>query len=273
MVSIDSGAMKGFTLSMIVVACMVVTSCGDRGIPMQAVESESPSSEVVVQSPEAVQSSPAPKVQPRGALVASLPEHEVYMYGEESVGVTLQVGDRSRHFDWVYMTPRQIEPVMEVNDYDGDGEDELSIVLYVGSGTGISIEELHIIELNEATLEDHVFDNSVEQVSSKVSFNVEMDNGGIPTGEIRIDSDVYPIEFPLYNEEEQGKIYEQLIFGSIIGFYTVEGQLKARFGAGVHYEQWVMPEYIGDIIADVTYEGGAFRMSNYTFEPDVSITN
>src|SRR5690606_12875343 len=101
-------------------------------------------------------------------------------------------------------------------------------ILYVGSGTGISVEELHIIEWNGASLEDHVFDNSVELVSGKVSLDVVLDNG-IPSGEIRIDSDKYPIEFPLYDENDQGKIHEQLFFGNIIGFYTEERQLKARF--------------------------------------------
>jgi hypothetical protein len=36
-----------------------------------------------------------------------------------------------------------------LSDFDADGKDELSIILYRGSGTGISIEELHVVEISK----------------------------------------------------------------------------------------------------------------------------
>ena len=55
-------------------------------------------------------------------------------------------GDSLAEFDWDFLTPRSILPRMECFDVDGDWEDELVVICYVGSGTGVSVEELHILE-------------------------------------------------------------------------------------------------------------------------------
>ena len=54
--------------------------------------------------------------------------------------------DSLAEFDWLYLTPRQILPRLFCFDIDGDWEDELAVICYVGSGTGVSVEELHILE-------------------------------------------------------------------------------------------------------------------------------
>jgi hypothetical protein len=259
--SIVSGKMKLLTLSMIVGTSMLVTACGERKLTTQA--QESPPA-VQIQSPEATQSAPASEEQPAKTMIASIPEHEIYLYREgiegSSSGVTLQVGDRSQHFDWLFRNT----PDLEVQDYDGDGKDELSIVMFVNWGTGVGIDDLHIIELSEATLEDHVFDHSFDEVSRKVSFSIDSKpDQGVVSGTFKIASDVYPIEIPFYNEKEQGKLTEQLNFHDVISFDTEGGHLKAKFGVGLTYENRGSSDYIGNVIADVTYQDGTFTLSNY----------
>lgn len=73
-------------------------------------------------------------------------------------------GDILAEFDWVFMTPRTIPPRMACFDADGDFEDELVVICYVGSGTGVSIEELHILERGpEGTLTAYTFPESLWQ--------------------------------------------------------------------------------------------------------------
>ena len=65
-------------------------------------------------------------------------------------------------FDWLYLTPRRIPPWMDCFDADGDGENELIIVCYVGSGTNTSFYELHILEKNpDGTLTAYAFPESL----------------------------------------------------------------------------------------------------------------
>ena len=47
-------------------------------------------------------------------------------------------------------------PRLRQVDADGDGAEELAVVCCYGSGTGVSIEQLHIVEKNEdGTLTDY----------------------------------------------------------------------------------------------------------------------
>ena len=73
-------------------------------------------------------------------------------------------GDILAEFDWVFMTPRTIPPRMACFDADGDFEDELIVICYAGSGTGVSIEELHILEKgSDETLTAYTFPESLWQ--------------------------------------------------------------------------------------------------------------
>ena len=49
-------------------------------------------------------------------------------------------------------------------DLDGDGKDELIVLTYVGSGTGVSIYDLHVLEKNpDGTLTDYAMPGSLWQ--------------------------------------------------------------------------------------------------------------
>ena len=73
-------------------------------------------------------------------------------------------GDSLAEFDWDFLTPRTILPRMDCFDADGDWEDELIVICYTGSGTGVSIEELHILEKGpDGTLTDYAFPESIWQ--------------------------------------------------------------------------------------------------------------
>ena len=95
-------------------------------------------------------------------LLAELPEQDVALYGvRDHRGddrALLRWEDSLAEFDWNFGGPLIVEPRLWCWDADDDGQDEVVLVNHVGSGTGVSIEELHIVEKNEdGTLADYAF--------------------------------------------------------------------------------------------------------------------
>lgn len=90
-----------------------------------------------------------------------------YTEGERQTAL-IRWGDSLAEFDWDFLTPRRFLPRMACFDIDGDQEDELMVLCYTGSGTGVSIYDLHILEKNpDGNLTDYAMPESLwrEQVS------------------------------------------------------------------------------------------------------------
>ena len=90
------------------------------------------------------------------ALLARTEDAALYGLAVGESRLLLRWGDTLAEFDWPYQTPRTVAPRLWQVDADGDGAEELAAVCYSGSGTGVSIEQLHIVEKNEdGTLTDY----------------------------------------------------------------------------------------------------------------------
>ncbi len=93
------------------------------------------------------------------ALLARTKDGSAALYAlpdeDRNGGVLLRWGDTLEEFSWVYATPRSIPPQLWLRDMDADGEDELVVSCYVVSGTGVSVEQLHVVERDaDGTLTD-----------------------------------------------------------------------------------------------------------------------
>lgn len=61
-------------------------------------------------------------------------------------------------FEQSWITPRSILPTAVYSDFDGDGEKELAVSYYVGSGTGVSVAELVFYEIRDGHFESRPYD-------------------------------------------------------------------------------------------------------------------
>lgn len=75
-------------------------------------------------------------------------------------------------FEQDWFTPRRIEPSFNYDDFDGDGADELAAIYYVGSGTGVSIEELVFYELRDGNFKVYAYD-PVSFLESSVEADID----------------------------------------------------------------------------------------------------
>jgi hypothetical protein len=205
-------------------------------------------------------------------LLAAIPEKDTYLYAAKTIdGVILRVKDTACYYNWLYMTPRGIFPRMEMRDYDGDGAEELSIILYIGSGTGVSVEELHMIELTDGPAaaggqEDHCFDTEdfVQKIRDEVQFKTFLKAGEL-MGAATIGKKTHTVSLKEYQTEDFGKVNDALALGDIVGFPSDNGQLKIELGAGITGQYAFSPSYIGMIFADVHYNSGVFSLKNLRF--------
>lgn len=157
----------------------------------------------VIQSPEEFNASNLP-------LISAIPNRNIYLYGKKPKGVVLRVNGREREFDWLYMTPRFVLPRMYVSDFNFDGKDELAVILYIGSGTGVSVEELHIIDISEnedtsdsnsMNLLDHGYESKYYFTALNELVKVEPNNqGSDPIAIIKVVDKSYPLSLKQWSE-------------------------------------------------------------------------
>ncbi|MFC5471794.1 hypothetical protein ACFPPD_24245 [Cohnella suwonensis] len=198
-------------------------------------------------------------------LLGTIPGRDVSVYGREAGGVIVQAGDKRHTYDdWLYMTPRGIEPSMRLRDFDGDGREELAIAFTVGSGTGVSVDELRLVD--PVTFDDRLFspDEYLSQLREATDLKIVTVDGEL-TGDIAIEGKHRAISLKKYQSDDYGPIDDGFLFGSIVRFIVEDGGIKAQFGAGMHVVAFVTPEYIGTIDADVRYEAGRFTLTNLRF--------
>lgn len=200
-------------------------------------------------------------------LLTELPEAGVALYAGKGDGVVLYWGDEVSTFDWPYMTPRGIMPRIYVDDHDGDGEQELAIILYIGSGAGISVEELHIVEKTAAGLEDYVFDQESyeRQLRDEVTLELFPSEEQL-VGKLVIGERVYEAVMPFDDFDDFDAVSDYVVLGNRVSFEWSEEGIQAVFGAGVHKENTVDIRYFGDLYGDVLYRDGKFELDNLRFE-------
>lgn len=200
-------------------------------------------------------------------LIAQIPDRGIYLYGEEN-GVTLRAGDNEHYYEWPYMTPMGIKPGMHLADYDDDGKEELSTILHIGSGTGVAVYELHIVEIydEQENFKDHVFDHNsyMEQVNKAIGFKIFTRDGEL-MADVSTPTETHNVSLEEFNNGDFGKIDEDLRYGSIVSFNEENGRLSADFGVGVSSEFVPYACYFGNVSADVEYKDGAFELKNFKF--------
>ena len=198
-------------------------------------------------------------------LLAELPEQDVALSGvRDHRGddrALLRWEDSLAEFDWNFGGPLTVEPRLWCWDADDDGQDEVVLVNHVGSGTGVSIEELHIVEKNEdGTLADYAFPEELwrDQLSALLTLVKGNNRVWVSLGRELVD---ITSQLP---ENLEPETLRGLGTGNVAGFDTDWPRgADIRFSGSVcldadGYNSW----YVADISAYVSYAGGVFTLSD-----------
>lgn len=198
-------------------------------------------------------------------LLAQIPEMDTWLYGLYSPvkdqKLVLRVGERWKVFDLLYLTPQTISPQIFYGDFDGDMELELAILAYTGSGTGISIETLSVVEFGETgwtalTLQAAEYTAVLEQ-SVFCSHDAVEGVTRLQLGETVLD-----IQLP----QAPGGALTSYVGNSV--HFQVEGDMiHGSFAVGLSAPD--LPPtgfYPAMIRADVLYTGTSFGLDDLTLE-------
>lgn len=124
-------------------------------------------------------------------LLASLEEEGIWLYGYNDewhygrgVFVRMKKGnyDYIKAYDWVYTSTSLIMPELIYEDYNGDGNKEIAAVFSYGTGTGVSVYRLYIIEIDEnGQFSSYLFDEEdyTAQIENRISYTIDIDSGNI----------------------------------------------------------------------------------------------
>ena len=109
--------------------------------------------------------------------IAEADDGKIVLYGMYLDGkpvVFIERNGKITGYEQAWLTPRNIMPQIMYSDIDSDGEKELAVSYYVGSGTGISVEELVIYELREDGEFSAGYDfNAADMLDSAVSYSFD----------------------------------------------------------------------------------------------------
>lgn len=198
---------------------------------------------------------------PNIAVLAEDREADAVLYGLPLYANTSQEtalirwGDSLAEFDWDFLTPRTILPRMDCFDVDGDQEDELIVICYTGSGTGVSVEELHILEKGpDGTLTDCAFPELLWQEEVPKLFGAAELNGRTFA--------ILGHELVEFNHE--GLALEKPSSGMIAGFRTEDwGGLRFRGAFCLSPPDSAMPCYVAETSAQILYQDGIFTLQDF----------
>lgn len=210
-----------------------------------------------------------------------IPERNISLSPSDH-GAWLRIGDQQQQFEWIFTTPRAIMPALHVRDYDQDGSEEIAVVLHVGSGTGVALDELHMVEFEgeeakvgesaegEGPFADHVFKAETyrAQMDKALAFKTSEEDGEL-FGHVTLDGTTTKVSLKQFQTGyDGGKVTDKLGFGAIVRFEAAADKLVATFAVGVLIDNVAEPQYFGEIHADVSYKDGAFQLSGFRFAAD-----
>lgn len=191
-------------------------------------------------------------------LLAEAPEADAAFYGLPlAKSALVRWGDSLAEFSWLFATSRLYLPELYCFDFDGDGQEELVVLCYSDSGTGVSIYDLHVVEKNpDGTLTDYalpekLFDLlserisicSLEERTYAVLGTELLDLTGFFTGEVTdvqglaagdiVYYDVNPKRIPQQPVRFRGSAWAESDYFPATGMYMADLEARVSYGDGV----------------------------------------
>ncbi len=195
-----------------------------------------------------------------GKLVAELPEKAIRLYSmkeEEEMleKFILKVNDKTRYFYWVNVANPTYYPKLILADLNNDQEQELVVTLVKDTGTGVYLEEVHIIALE--SLREIEVENPLHIIYKNVQTQLSPEKVEII---IKGKSRTLGSE---YLELEPEYIFEDVAFVSIRDFEVEDNKLKAIVPG-----QFGLCSFIGDIIIEYKFNGKMYIGDSIDFVPN-----
>ncbi len=169
--------------------------------------------------------------------------------------VLIRWGDSLAEFDWsVCPDPSVVLPQLFGFDVDGDQEEELIVICHVGSGTGVSLDELHILEKGPGgTLTENAFPESLWREALPELF-----------GTVEISGRTFAVlGRELVECTDTGLDLDSASPGNIANFSFDGESLSFRGAFALCRKGSPIPCYVADTSAWISFRDGVFSMQGF----------
>lgn len=208
-------------------------------------------------------------------LIDSVNDSTIGLY-ENHDALVLHVNKTYYDLDIPYITPRYVEPRLQVFDLDEDKEDEVIIITYIGSGTGVSVSELHVYELafsDEDTLNDKIvskttflIDDHRQEIANAFQTDIEKKDTQTLLFIKHLDEE-YAVDLnKVLESDETIEIINPFYYGDIIDFNINNNNIRMTLGLAVICEDIPIPVYYGNLNIELGYKNGVFSLDRFHIE-------
>ncbi|MDR1002017.1 MAG: hypothetical protein LBL82_01925 [Oscillospiraceae bacterium] len=265
-----TGMRVGRSVSCVVLTLALILGCSCTYKLGNTAPSEPPATYVQEEWQAVSDSDSGEDISKKFPLYASLPEDDFYLYGILPYGMVLYHDGIGQYFDWSGITPRQVMPEMSYYDYDGDGEKELAVTVYWGSGTGVAMMDLHILKQEPqeegfpTRYRDYVLSSEYSEVDGESDLSKLLNE----TFPMTLSEDGKTVNFtmdgkPYSTENERDEKLSEIVLSYIVHFFlNDDNSISVMIGIGLKYEQSAMPSVFAYVVADVSFDGENFSLSN-----------
>lgn len=160
---------------------------------------------------------------------------------------------------WQFQSPQCVQPWMAVMDAGGtDAADTLAICLFLGGGTGISVEALHILTRDgRGAMTDYALPEALyrKELAGLMTAEVGGRRGTVSLGNVTL-------ALPEPGQKYTGGIS----LGNIVSYEAGRtGRLSLTLAIGMEMEGTAVPSYVGELLSDVEFDGstGTYTLSGF----------
>lgn len=199
------------------------------------------------------------------ALLASLPDEPIAIYGDKNSlskygdlyeGLYLSINGVNKYFEWETEVGT-FDPELILEDLSGDGQKELAVILTAGSGTGVHLADIHVID-PETFKETHVAD-PLDIISKSVASSIVHENGRV-TVTVTVDGKKYVTA--LDEDYSLSWAGDRAVFGNVVRYAAEDGRLKATVPAQIS-----IAGFAGDVDITYAFDGNRYRMDTIEYVP------
>ncbi len=194
------------------------------------------------------------------------------MYGGN--GLVLRVGNQTYPIYMSWVSPHMVLPVLYAGDYDNDGCMEYAIKTHLKTGTGVSGDELCIVEIENEDYQVHPFERyDIQKQLNEIKYDYEEANHMLIVHQEDGEDKSFSLGEYLQTCLENGNTaeFKQLVFGDIESFNLVDGKwyYTTTGGIALYNQPWQDYDVSIEMVCPVIYnEMGEFQFGIMQFESE-----
>nr|WP_312578079.1 hypothetical protein [Sedimentibacter sp.] len=141
--------------------------------------------------------------------------------------ITIETKDNQKTFQWRNVTNPTYVPIKYIADVNNDNKDEIIIILTTGYGTGVHVQDIHILNLENLT--EIFIEDPVEAINSAVTSSIIADGSKV---NVEVKWDDQTIE-KAYDKSYAGLWFEKVVFGSHVEYEVENNRIVAKVSGAI----------------------------------------